>query len=123
MFPFTVRFRLFSDRIYPFSYYRLSCNRFRSRLSGSRSRFCLKIWKQKRLSDFPFVSVRFHPLVAPAQLPRAIRDCARRRVRRNAGGARRVPAGPGHAATAASSIRRGRARMWSCLQFVVGFIK
>ena len=54
-------------------------------------------------------SVCFHPfssLVAPAQLLRAIHGCARRRVSRNAGGARRVPAGPDHAATAASSVRR-----------------
>ena len=42
-FSLTARFRLFFDRIYPFSYYRLSRYRFRSRLSGFRFRFRLKI--------------------------------------------------------------------------------
>jgi len=42
-FSLTARFRLFFDRIYPFSYYRLSRYRFRSRLSGFRFCFRLKI--------------------------------------------------------------------------------
>ena len=46
-FSLTIHFRLFSDRIYPFLYFRLSRYRFCSRLFCSHSRFGLKIWKRK----------------------------------------------------------------------------
>jgi hypothetical protein len=42
-FPLTVRFRLFSYRIYPFSYYYLFRYRFCYRMSGFRSYLHLKI--------------------------------------------------------------------------------
>jgi hypothetical protein len=64
-FPLTVRFRLFFDRIYPFSYYRLS----RSRLFRSRSRFRIINMKMKTVETF---SVRFRPFssLVPTQRDR-----------------------------------------------------